>query len=190
LIAKFGKENLKMLDPCAGYSSRLVGFLGQGYSGSYCGIEPCTKTFEGLRNTFEVLKGMDMYKHEANIINGCAEDAIDNLEKNYFDLIFTSPPYFDLEKYSDEKTQSYIKYPTYDLWKNCFLSELIHKCYNVLKPGGVFLLNIGNVRQHRTIEDTENIAKKVFRIHDVFTMHSPSMWKDKISEPIFVLRKD
>ena len=33
------------------------------------------------------------------------------VEKNNFDLCFTSPPYFDLERYSGEATQSYLKYP-------------------------------------------------------------------------------
>ena len=45
-----------------------------------------------------------------------------NLKKS-LDLCFTSPPYFDTEKYSDEDTQSYKKFPTEDGWVNGFFEE-------------------------------------------------------------------
>lgn len=190
LIAKYGKKDMKFLDPCAGYSSRLVGFMGQGFSGKYIGIEPCVTTCEGLINTTTYLKKFDNGNHEIQIINGCAEDVMPTLEESGFDFIFTSPPYFNIEKYSGEETQSYIRYPEYERWKNDFLFKMISEAKRLLKPKGTFLLNVSNAREHKIIEDVDDFAKKIFRVENVLIMHSPSKWLEKISEPIFVLKKD
>ena len=42
---------------------------------------------------------------EVEIINCCAEDA--DLPKETFDLVFTSPPYFNIERYTQENNQSW-----------------------------------------------------------------------------------
>jgi len=190
LIAKYGKNNMLFLDPCAGYSSRLIGFMGQGYSGKYIGIDPCKETFNGLNNTFNSLKKMDKSNHQCEIINGCAEDNVEKLGEESFDLIFTSPPYYNLEKYSEEKDQSYLRYSTYESWRDDFLFNMINQCKRVLKKDGVFLLNIANARGNKIIEDVERFIKDMFRIEDTLIMHSPSMWSNKISEPIFILKKE
>ena len=61
---------------------------------------------------------------------------------NYFDLYFTSPPYFDTERYSDDETQSYIKFPTYSGWVKGFYRETIYNACRALKNDGVFVINI------------------------------------------------
>ena len=48
--------------------------------------------------------------------------------ENTVDLCFTSPPYFDTEKYADEPTQSYIKYPSEKEWIDGFLTQTIQNC--------------------------------------------------------------
>ena len=56
--------------------------------------------------------------------------------ENHFDSIFTSPPYFDVEKYSDEETQSYKRYTTIDSWNKNFLHKTIGKLIPTLKKDG------------------------------------------------------
>ena len=63
-------------------------------------------------------------------------------KKKSLDLCFTSPPYFDTEKYSDEDTQSYKKFPTEDGWVNGFLKKTIQNCYDGLKDNKYMLMNI------------------------------------------------
>ena len=60
-------------------------------------------------------------------------------------MIFTSPPYFDVEKYSDEDTQSYKRYTTIDSWNENFLHKTIGKLIPTLKNDGILAVNIADV---------------------------------------------
>jgi hypothetical protein len=50
-------------------------------------------------------------------------------KKESLDFAFTSPPYFDTEKYSNEKTQSYLKYKNINTWKEKFLRKTFENVY-------------------------------------------------------------
>ena len=187
LYTLYGKDNMVSLDPCAGYGSRLVGFYTNARNGSYEGIEPCTETYKGLINTQKELESMTK-GHTAEIYNGCAEEIMPLLTKEY-DLIFTSPPYFNLEKYSEEETQSYKKYTKYEDWLNNFLFVIIKESHRLLKQDGVFLLNIADCNNYKIVEHAELFLKKFFYIEKVLLMISPSKYNDCFAEPILILRK-
>lgn len=51
------------------------------------------------------------------------------LEKESIDFCFTSPPYFNLELYSEEITQSHIKYSNTREWVNGFLKKTFQNVY-------------------------------------------------------------
>lgn len=53
-----------------------------------------------------------------------------------YDLIFSSPPFFELEKYSEDKEQSHLLYNTKHSWINDFLYVCIEKAWKYLKHGG------------------------------------------------------
>ena len=66
--------------------------------------------------------------------------------KGNVDLIFTSPPYFNREKYSNDDKQSAIKYgSSYKSWRDGFLIPTLNTCVEWLKPGGYLLWNIADV---------------------------------------------
>ena len=69
-----------------------------------------------------------------------SEDVV--LEENSVDVAFTSPPYFSLELYSDEPTQSHVKYPTFPQWRDGFLKETLMRTFRAVKPGCYFCINI------------------------------------------------
>ena len=60
--------------------------------------------------------------------------------KEHFDTIFTSPPYFNVEKYSDEDTQSYIRYKDIDSWNKNFLHKTLGNIIPTLKKDGLLPL--------------------------------------------------
>jgi len=191
LIARYGCPDMNLLDPCAGYSSRLIGLLTQHNNGNYTGIEPCQPTVNGLRKSFDQLSLLTNEAHACEIIHGCAEEILPDLQEDHFDLVFTSPPYFNLEMYDKgNPTQSYVKFSEYQTWLDCFLLRLIEESKRVMKPDGTFLLGIGNPREHNLIADVDACVRKIFRVEDVLTMHSPSSWSASLAEPIFVLKKD
>ena len=79
------------------------------------------------------------------------------------DLVFTSPPYFSAEIYNpSNKKQSANNYPSYDEWRDKFYKDLVQGAYDLLKPGGVFILNIANVTSAKYLErDARLLAKEV-----------------------------
>jgi hypothetical protein len=62
------------------------------------------------------------------------------------DLVFTSPPYFAKEAYSEDENQSYKKFPQYDAWRDGFLDKTLTTAYEWLKPGAYLLWNVANVK--------------------------------------------
>ena len=56
-----------------------------------------------------------------------------------FDIVFSSPPFFTLERYSDHPDDS-LKYSTEDLWCTQFLWPSLIKAYTHLKRNGHMIL--------------------------------------------------
>jgi hypothetical protein len=185
IYEKYGNKGV-VWDMSSGWGGRLFGFLGSNCN-TYIGTEPCKKTFKGLEN----LK--NTYKETTKKIilhNMCAEDFIP--KKESLDLCFTSPPYFDCERYSDEENQSYIKYPEKNIWLEKFLRKLIVNCYYGLKKNSHLILNIANTTHHKWIEEeTCRIAKdEGFVLIDInFLILSSIAGKGEKKEPIFIFKK-
>ena len=139
----YGKENSKVLDTSSGFGGRLLGFFTAKNTDEYVGIDPntadsCNKFIEFMQMRFGINK-----KAYVNKI-GSEDFTIENYPQyeNYFDISFTSPPYFDTEKYSDSDTQSYKKFNTYDAWVDGFYRNTIYNSCNALKLDGTFAINI------------------------------------------------
>ncbi len=182
---KYGGDGV-VYDPCAGFGGRMFGAISSPRVKNYTGVEPSMKTFEGLEKmAMNLGKGT-----EFNLYLGCAEDVIPN---NKMDLSFTSPPYFNTEKYSNEPTQSYIKFPTYEEWLDGFLRGLINNSVHSLKDGGYFIINIANVKSAKTLENDflgmmEEYDVKLERAFKMALSKQHSGGEFKY-EPIFVYSK-
>jgi len=136
LVEDFSPVGGLILDPCAGYGGRAVGTLAAGRR--YIGVDPHPKagvSFQKLRNSL----GVDL-----TFLNSPIEDV--DFGTLQADLVLTSPPYFSVERYSNDPTQSWVRYPTWDLWLSRFLSVLVSKSFNSLIPGGRMLLNVADVQ--------------------------------------------
>jgi 16S rRNA G966 N2-methylase RsmD len=172
-------------DMSCGWGGRLIGFLSSNCK-RYIGTEPSTKTFNGLeRLNAELNDGKEVQLHQLG-------SEIFKPDENSLDLCFTSPPYFDTEKYSDEETQSYKKYPSESEWTNGFLKDTVSNCFVGLKPGGKMLLNIANTPKYKTIEsETIRVATEVgFKhIDTIYLILSSVSGKGEKLEPIFVFQK-
>lgn len=173
-------------DMSCGWGGRMLGFLSSECK-KYIGTEPSTKTFNGLErlNNDINLAGKDVELHKLG-------SEVFKPEKESLDLCFTSPPYFDTEKYSDEETQSYKKYPSEETWINGFLKDTISNCYYGLKVGGKMILNIANTTKYKTIQsDTIKLSKEVGfnHIDTIYLILSSVSGKGEKLEPIFIFEK-
>ena len=83
--------------------------------------------------------------------------------QNYFDICFTSPPYFKAEKYSDDEKQSWKNYNSQKNWLEGFLFTTLEKAWNSLREGGYLVINISD------IYDTTFSDRRRFNICDPMT---------------------
>jgi len=185
IYEKFGGDTI--WDMSCGWGGRLIGFLASSRK-KYIGTEPSSLTFKGLQ---KIKKDFFYLKKSVELHKLGSEEFIP--DKDSLDLCFTSPPYFDTEKYSDEDTQSYIKFPTKEEWINGFLRKTIENCYRGLKSGKHMLINIANTPKYKFIEEeTQKIAKELgFVQNDTLQLTLSSvMGAGYKYEPIFVFKKN
>ena len=143
-------------DPCAGFSGRLLGACLAGV-GTYIGSEPCTLTYDGLMETKRFAEKQPDCTTKIQILHQRAEDF--PIKQKKIDMVFTSPPYFDTEKYSHEPTQSWVQYPTKEKWLAGFMKKLIVNAYDNLKDEGILALNVADVRTYpHLVSDTRALA--------------------------------
>lgn len=129
-----------VLDFSAGWGDRLAGFYASDCK-SYVGIDPNKKVYDKY---FEQSVFYEKFVHkDVSFINQAAEDV--NLGDKKFDLIFTSPPYFNTEQYTNDENQSWIRYKNFDIWLNQFLFKTIGNFWGNLKVGGKLIINISDV---------------------------------------------
>lgn len=190
LIEKYGIENTKVFDPCCGFGGRLLGSFAAKNCISYTGCEPSIKTYLALNELKYDLEQSNIRDNfKININSSPIEDYNTNEE---YDLILTSPPYFDKEKYAHEETQSFLKYPDYLTWKNNFLLALAKKSYEVLKEGKYAIFMINNYKNYNLIEDFKLIMEEVgfkYIMAEINIQKSIITLKNCFNEPLLIFKK-
>ena len=141
---KYGGEDAVIFDSSTGYGGRLTGFLASGCS-RYIGVDPNTTTHNANEKLFADLQNSEK---SMKLINLPAEDVdVDEHNiRNVADFSFTSPPYFKKEIYSKEDTQSCNRYSDYQAWIDDFLKPMMKLNFDVVKPGGMTIINIEDVK--------------------------------------------
>ena len=195
LYELYGKDNCKVLDTSSGFGGRLLGFFTAKNTSEYVGIDPNTAD---SCNKFVLYMSRYFTNKKAYVNKIGSEDfTIESYPQyeNYFDISFTSPPYFNIERYSDDITQSHVKFNTYDAWVDGFYRNTIYNSCNSLKLDGVFAVNISwvdNIKEY-TEEFLNDCGfyiikedKYLLRIHP----RESSYGSDKMSkyEPIWVAK--
>ena len=195
LYELYGGSDCKVLDTSSGFGGRLLGFFTAKNTSEYVGIDPNTAD---SCNKFILYMSRYFTNKKAYVNKIGSEDfTIENYPQyeNYFDISFTSPPYFNIERYSDDETQSHIKFNTYDLWLDGFYRNTIYNSCNALKIDGTFAINISwldNIKEY-TEEFLNDCGfyiikedKYLLRIHP----RESSYGSDKMSkcEPIWVAK--
>ena len=170
LAIKDGMTDVRILDVCAGWGGRMIGAKSVGYNlpgiqVHYMGIDPCAKTYAALRAIRDEL-GLT----NVTLINQPAEVALQELDPTaVYDIALTSPPYYNLEIYSDEPTQSVASKDGpnsgYQTWLNTFLKPVIH---GVIRLGVKY--SCWSVKNFKT-------DKKYDLLDDVIRIHAEHGWR-------------
>lgn len=138
IIEMTGLRQGRLFDPCAGWGGRMLGTVAAGWH--YTACEPNPDTYANLIRMAHFIDGEFRVRLFSNPVEHLAFDPDDR-----YDVVLTSPPYFDLERYAADANQSYVKYPTYDAWQDQWLVPLVNQCLNHLGPTGISAWNVMKV---------------------------------------------
>ena len=150
----------KVLDTSCGWGDRLAGFYATYGTELYVGCDPNPEVYETYKDQcleYENMLGYDAAVLQDNgdhficigskkvvIYNLPSEDLDWKKYENTFDFYFTSPPYFETERYAKEhsSTQSWHRYQSFDSWKNDFFFPVNEKVFSALKDDAYMMINI------------------------------------------------
>ncbi len=154
------QSEIIIYDPSSGYGGRLMGCLSLNSDRNihYIGTDPNTE------NWISDL-GISRYEYMGRYFNNNIKrryqttfetfmegSEVIHLNKEFqkykgkIDFIFTSPPYFGAEGYSEDETQSFKKFPSYEEWRDGFLKQTLETCVEYLKPDRWMCWNIADVQ--------------------------------------------
>ena len=137
----FCPENGTILDPFAGGSVRgiVANYMGFKYTGIELRQEQVDSNREQALNILPINNQPQWYVGDSNKL-------LDDKFNNDFDLVFTCPPYADLEVYSDlEDDISNMKYPEFLI----AYKSIIKKSCDKLKKDGFACFVVGEVRDKK-----------------------------------------
>jgi hypothetical protein len=185
-------------DMSSGYGGRLLGAIASSRVRKYLGTDPATLTFDGLSEMAVELPPMAEYlgveRTEIELHKISSENFVP--DRGLIQLAFTSPPYWNVEQYSDEPTQSFIKFPTPDAWLNGFLGATLSNCHHGLATDGKLIVNIANVPSYPNLtEDFRRLARRCgFRLIETLQLALSAMPGTRSGspykyEPVFVFTK-
>ncbi len=156
------QEQINIYDPSSGWGGRLLGALSVDDARNihYIGTDPNTDhTTENGRTKYHEIAdffntktyratGLFPKTHTYEIYQLGSEEIHKNKNfqkyKGKLDLIFTSPPYFAKEAYSQDAEQSYKKFNQYELWREGFLRKTLETCVEWLASDRYLLWNIAD----------------------------------------------
>lgn len=221
--ALYEKHNArKVLDTSCGWGDRLAGFYATHNTELYVGCDPNPEVYETYKDQcleYENLLGCDTAVLQDNgdhfvclgnkkviIYNLPSEDVDWKQYENTFDFYFTSPPYYETERYAanNSSTQSWIRYPTFDSWKYDFFFKVNRLVWDTLTDNGYMMINIiePRIAKGTRLNLCDDMVDDILTYHNAYYLGKIGMRMqarphaivkaDKNSvfvEPIWVFRK-
>jgi hypothetical protein len=194
IILMLGGE--RILDFCAGWGDRLLGAASVPSCAEYLGFDPNTNLKDGYD---EIIVATNKLRGDASsgwapfvarIIYEAFETA--TVVDGYFNLVLTSPPYFDFEHYSRNVGQSTLKYPRFEDWMACFLLKSIFKAWGALANAGHMAIHLMDTFNSRYCCEIMNLFIGAFCCHAMYcgVIGSSGVTRPGIIRPTWVWLKD
>lgn len=131
VIKYWSNKGDTILDPFMGYGMR--GFVARALGRNYIGYEISPKTYQQVKCKLEQTSILDKSVSIKIILgNGCY---LNEIYDESVDMVFTCPPYWDIEKY--EKVPGQLsECKSYEVFLE-FINICLSNCYRVLKKGKI-----------------------------------------------------
>jgi len=164
-----------VLDPTMGWGGRLVGAAVRNVP-RYIGIDSNTNLQPGYERLVNFLRS----KNQTLDIQLYFEDALaHDYSQHQYDVVITSPPYYDLEIYTESQ-------PT--ITNEGFYEPLVRETYNHLQPGGYYILNISH-KIYQFVQTVIGEATEYYPFVKRQRTCPTSLRGNKYEENIYVWRK-
>ena len=116
------------LDFSCGFGGRLLGAMTTKKKINYYGFEPNSETYEHLLELSHFINealSISVNDDRMKIYKQGSECKLPAEIVGNMDFAFSSPPYFNLEKYSDEETQCYVRFSKLNEWIQNYVEKTI-----------------------------------------------------------------
>ena len=127
-----------LLDISSGWGDRLIGAMAADVD-FYFGCDPNSDLHAGYQ---EMIRFFGKDKNKFKITESPFEKA--NIPDKPYDLIMTSPPYFDIEIYRPDDPRQSVYQKNLQSWLHSFMFVALKKAWSKLIVGGYLVLNINN----------------------------------------------
>jgi hypothetical protein len=175
------QEQINIYDPSSGWAGRLLGAMAVDDRRNihYIGTDPNTDhdTTNGRTKYHEVADffnthvrengklyakshSYEMFQLGSEVIG---DDPRFQKYKGKIDLVFTSPPYFAKEVYSDDPEQSCHKFSQYEAWVEGFLRPTLTNAVESLRSDRYLLWNIADAAFDGKLLTLEEDSNKILR---------------------------
>jgi 16S rRNA G966 N2-methylase RsmD len=166
----------KWLDISAGWGDRLLSAIFYKIK-LYVSCDPNLDLHPCYDNIIETFVPESKRKNFKIYKNGFLEAPI--TDKN-FDIVFSSPPFFTLEIYSDFNENSVKQFATEKLWCDNFFVKSLIKAYNLLKKDGYMILYMGG---------SDYIMNKMHLLINIMDYKGQIYFYEKFPRGIYVWKK-
>lgn len=167
-------------DPSSGFGGRLLGFAAVCPQGTYIGNEPARRIFADLHALTHDLPVRTV------LLDSGSETM--SIAPNTLDMVFTSPPYFDLERYYDEPGQCWRDYPTLDRWVEGYLFPTLSQARRGLKSGAPCVINVDDARRAIVTTTAERAGFRLEREFSLVVGRDVLNRTPTRTEPVLVFR--
>lgn len=188
-----------VLDFSSGYGGRMLGAMTSNLRYHYTGLDPNTRTHMGLTALGELLVEQG---HGNGYKMHCMPSEEFDPEPGFYDAAFSSPPYFNLETYTDEPTQCMNRYTNLDQWFQGYVEPTLLMIHQTLAQDGIYAVNIADYKNGKErffiVDRWKELSKKVgFEFQETINMIlnvRPGAGNNKLekaykSEGIYIFRK-
>jgi 16S rRNA G966 N2-methylase RsmD len=170
-----------VLDPFSGWGDRAIGAMASSRVKKYTGVDCNTDLYEGYNRLKKDLDKSDKVSFNLNTFEDFKCDEL-------YDLVFTSPPHFDFEIYTDDSAQSITGREEYDVWMTEWMNPVLKKMSVLVRKGGIVALHIGGTyRSPKMQSDTVEYLTKICGMK--FIQQIQCLVRGKKPVPVWVFHK-
>ena len=156
LYQTYVKDGGTIYDYSIGYGGRMLGAGLCKNNYKYIGVDPNKDNVSGYDKQIQLIRNINKSFDIDYEISG--SEIYHEKWCDVADFAFSSPPYFDLEKYSEDDTQAYVAWPVYTDFLENYWRPTVQNAYKYLKDDGIFALNIKNKQEHKYWDDFSAIV--------------------------------